>query len=95
MYHEEYKAFCPECDENKYRLKEAAHFMEEIVKQLYMKEPLDMEKLDDCISEICHYLNVKLGIESLQIVRKKEISYISDWMQDSNQFLKSLITKES
>ena len=90
MYGEDYQVFL-----NGYKLEQAAHFMEEIVKQLYMKEPLNLEILDHCIAEICHYLNVKLGVGSLQIVRKKEISYISDWMEHNNKFLKSLITKES
>lgn len=82
---------CHYCEEKQHKINEAKHFMEEIVKQLYMKGPLDIEILDHCVSEICHYLDVRLGIESLQIERKKTIPYISDWIQENNNFLNTLV----
>ena len=87
---------CRHCDDNKYRLNEVAHFMEEVLKQLYIKEnPVNEDILDHCLSEMCYYLNVKLPTQTLQVVRKIRMTdYLSEWKNQNNNFLNTLVKKE-
>ncbi len=60
---------CPCCEENMQKVDSAANFLEKIVEQLYGKEKLNLDKLDEDLEEICHYLGVKIRRESLNITR--------------------------
>ncbi|HEY3527497.1 MAG TPA: hypothetical protein VGK47_14975 [Nitrososphaeraceae archaeon] len=88
--------FCYHCHDKQYKLSEVKHFMEEVVKQVYVKDSqIDEEVLDNCLSEICHYLSIKLPNQMPQIVRKSgTVEYLSEWKDYNNNFLNTLVKKE-
>jgi len=82
---------CLGCENQKNKLVQSRFFLEEIVEQLYTRSSFDKKKFDHCMEELCHYLNVKYEGKQLQFEKKKEILYISDWMNHNTQFLKQLV----
>lgn len=55
----------------KKRLEGAQDFFEGVLQQLYGKEPIDLEKLNDWLDEMANYLNVKMPKGDLTIKREE------------------------
>ena len=73
FYEEE--RYCYDCHDKQHRLSEITSFMEEVVRQVYSKnDQINEEILDHCISEICHYLKIKLPKDMPSVCRKNRIT---------------------
>lgn len=84
---------CTEC-EKKDRLyaqmtDDARDYLEGVMKQLYSDEPLDVFKLEGCLDELCHLLNVKMNPSDLKIQRskKEDPKLFSNWIAFNQDFL--------
>lgn len=84
--------YCSDCEYFSKKISDAREHLEAIVKQLYIKESLDLDLLEHNIDELCHLLRVKIGFGPLQISRPKvdAITRIADWMESENKFLQSI-----
>ncbi len=63
---------CKDCLEKEQMFDEASEYLEEIVQQLYSKDPINYSDLEHCLDELCHYLKVKTIPGDLTICRKQE-----------------------
>ena len=67
----DHRPTCRQCEENWQKIDDAAHFLQEVVKQLYSTKDLDVDILEHCLDEMCHILNVKMCPGDIQIERSK------------------------
>ncbi len=83
---------CRKCEEKDQTLDEASEWLQEIVKQLYTKDALDVNHLENCLDELCHLLKVKMNTGDIQIARPstKNHPMITDWMAFNQSFLTKL-----
>lgn len=63
---------CKRCEEKEQTLDYAKEFLEYLVTALYSKQPLNLDKFEESLDELCHALHVKMGSGDLQIQRLKE-----------------------
>lgn len=82
---------CYECRQHEQTLDEAANFLEEIVKQLYIKQIFDKEHFEFALQELGHLLKVAIPNADLNVLAKPtKIEYINHWIETNNTFLKNL-----
>lgn len=71
---------CPQCEVLNNLVDESREFIEEITKQLYGKEHLNLEMLENCLEEVCAYFDINFskiaGDTKLQIERSRKIADI-------------------
>lgn len=84
---------CKHCLEKEQTFDLAQEFLQEVVKQLYTKEPLDENKLEHCLDELCFILKVKMETCDLNIQRPKKITNLSNWIEFNNSYLTQLAQK--
>lgn len=66
---------CKHCDEKQEIIGEAGEWLEEIVKQVYSKDNLDIHHFENCLDMLCHLLNVKMNTGDIQISRPQVKKY--------------------
>lgn len=63
--------YCCHCDQKSENMNHAADHMVEVIKMLYGKDRLDVDKLEDHLDEVCHVLGIKLPSETPTVERKR------------------------
>jgi len=79
-----------------YTIYATKELLKEILSQLYSTAPIDANKLESNLEEICHLLEIRLDFSDIQIERKKQSlpSYLNEWIIFNNQYLKSITKQE-
>lgn len=82
---------CKRCLEKEQVMDSCQEFLEEIVKQLYMTENLDKNKLENCLDELCFLLKVKMNTNDLNIQRcpSKKPAF-SNWREFNKIYASSI-----
>ena len=70
-YYETSRPDCRKCEEKDKARDDASEFLEEIVKQLYSQEKLDVNILEHCLDELCYFFDIKANTGDLQIARQQ------------------------
>jgi len=82
-YEEDYipQNTCRSCEENEQKLDCAKEILESLVKMLYSRGVLNLNKLEENLDELCHLLQVKMIPGDLQIERAKQIRpFYQEWI---------------
>ena len=89
---------CGRCHEKDQTIDNANDFLDEIVKQLYTPQSLDMQNLCHCIEELCHILDLKMPKSNIQIAQTDpkawvddQLPYIKTWIELNNRYLAKTI----
>ena len=89
---------CYKCHEQNKICIEARDFVEEIVKQLYTPQSLNMDILCHCIEELCHVLDIKMPKTDIQICQTDpktwvnyQLPYVKTWIENNNKHLAKTI----
>lgn len=78
-----------ETDHEKF-LDETAPSLIGILDHLYGRKPFDEGKLEDCIEELCHLLDVRMPKGELIVRPMAQNEMLSDWVKFNNEYLKKL-----
>lgn len=73
---DEVRPVCFGCEDKEDKLSRSAEYLENIVKMLYSKKPLNVIDLEAELDGLCYLLDVKTIPDDLQIERKKEIKVL-------------------
>lgn len=62
---------CHRCEETEMKFDRATEFLEAVLDELYGDKQLNHLNLERYLDELCHYMNVKIHPDELQIDRVK------------------------
>lgn len=79
---------CPSCTDINYRLDDCREFMGELVKQLYIDEPLNRSNIEFLLEEICDKLEIPYPGGQVKIARYKPSTVTMEmWKQYNHEHL--------
>lgn len=82
---------CHCCASTRYAIQDSREFLDEIVKQLYSDEPLSRAKLEHCLEELCHKLDVEYPNGEIKVARyKRSTPVIEMWKEYNQEYLNQL-----
>lgn len=85
---------CPDCLEKDETLSECEKYLKSIVNELYSRDPLDLDLLENHLEDLCHLFRMNIPKEPIQIVRKLQgDKTLTSWIKFNNDHLKSCLKK--
>ena len=91
---DKHQSECRECLQKEQVFDSGNEYLQEIIDQLYSKEPLDKSKLEHCLDELCFLLKVKMKKTDLNIQRpEKQKDSFQSWIEFNNQYIKQMCAK--
>jgi|ERR1700720_4627004 len=91
---------CYDCSKKQEEIKEIKYWIQALVEQLYSSDQLDLLDFENCLSELCFPLGIKMPVKTLTISRKKQeekiepsfSNILDEWKEFTKRYSNQLLT---